>query len=61
MNIDAGFFGCEQNNKKEVSLVLGWLVSPSTLCNNVKEDTELKNDLIFESDLYGKEDIDDED
>ena len=28
MKFEAGIFGCEQNEKKEVSLSIGWLVSP---------------------------------
>ena len=31
MNYNVGFFGCEQNEKKEVSPVQAWLVSPSSL------------------------------
>ena len=30
MIIEAGIFGCIQNEKKEVSLGIGWLVKPST-------------------------------
>ena len=31
MNYNFGFIGCEQNEKKEVSPVQAWLVSPSSL------------------------------
>ena len=30
MKYDVGFFGCEQNDKKEVYPVQGWIVSPSS-------------------------------
>ena len=30
MKYDVGFVGCEQNNKKEVYPVQGWIVSPSS-------------------------------
>ena len=34
MNYSVGFFGCEQNKKKEVSPFQAWLVSPSHLEEN---------------------------
>ena len=30
MKYDVGFVGCEQNDKKEVYPVQGWIVSPSS-------------------------------
>ena len=35
MNYNVGFIGCDQNEKKEVFPIQGWIVSPST-----KEDRE---------------------
>ena len=34
MNYNVGFIGCEQNEKKEVSPVQAWLVSPTSLNEN---------------------------
>jgi len=48
MKFYVGFFGCEQNDKKEVSPVLGWIVSPSTFTINYDEDRQLKKELIDE-------------
>ena len=31
MNYIVGFIGCDQNDKKEVSLVQAWIVAPSSL------------------------------
>ena len=45
MKFEAGFFGCEQNEKKEVSLSIGWMASPSDSCEKgcIDEQFESKN------------------
>ena len=52
MKFEAGIFGCDQNEKKEVSLGIGWLVSPYNSPNKVKEDENLKKK---ELDMFGNE------
>ena len=51
MKFEAGFFGCEQNEKKEVSLALGWLVSPSYSEKKGKKDAQFKNEYLGLSEL----------
>ena len=46
MKFEAGFFGCEQNEKKEVSLAIGWLVSPSNSVKKGQKDDQFKNEYI---------------
>ena len=43
MKFEAGIFGCDQNEKKEVSLAIGWLVSHYNSPNKVNEDIEFEN------------------
>ena len=40
MKFEAGIFGCKQNEKKEISLAIGWLVSPSDSPDKGKEDMQ---------------------
>ena len=55
MKYKVGFIGCDQNPKKEVFPVQGWLVSPST-----KEDREedRKEDRKEDKDIEGDDDLD---
>ena len=46
MKFEAGFFGCEQNEKKEVSLAIGWLVSPSDSVKKGQKDDQFENEYI---------------
>ena len=43
MKFEAGIFGCTLNEKKEISLGIGWLVSPSYLPKKGKDDLEFYN------------------
>ena len=51
MKFEAGFFGCEQNEKREVRLALGWLVSPSYSEKKGKKDAQFKNEYLGLSEL----------
>ena len=42
MKFEAGFFGCEQNNKMEVNPFLGWLVSPFDSCKKGRKDKQFE-------------------
>ena len=46
MKFEAGFFGCEQNEKKEVNLSIGWLVSPLNSVKKGKKDVQFKNEYV---------------
>ena len=46
MKFEAGIFGCEQNDKKEVSLGIGWLASPSSAFKKGMKDTQFKNEVL---------------
>ena len=48
VEFEAGFFGCEQNEKKEVSPKIGWLISPLSYSNKGKKDNQFKKVLIKE-------------
>ena len=56
MKFEAGIFGCEQNDKKEVSLGIGWLVSPLSTSKKGKKDMQFKNEevpfMIDKNSLY---------
>lgn len=43
MKFEAGIFGCALNEKKEISLGIGWLVSPSNLPEKGKTDDQFYN------------------
>ena len=43
MKFEAGIFGCTLNEKKEISLRIGWLVSPSNLPKKGKIDKQFNN------------------
>ena len=42
VKFEAGFFGCEQNDKKEVNLALGWMVSPNDSKEKGREDAQFE-------------------
>jgi len=42
MKFEAGIFGCALNEKKEISLRIGWLVSPSISPEKGKEDEQFE-------------------
>jgi len=46
MKFEAGIFGCEQNEKKEMSLGIGWLVSPSNTSEKGKNDIQFENEHV---------------
>ena len=46
VEFEAGFFGCEQNEKKEVSPKIGWIISPLSYSNKGKKDNQFKKVLI---------------
>ena len=46
MKFEAGIFGCEQNDKKEVSLGIGWLVSPLSTSKKGMKDMQFKNEEV---------------
>ena len=43
VKFEAGIFGCTLNEKKEISLRIGWLVSPSNLPKKGKIDKQFNN------------------
>ena len=57
MKFEAGFFGCEQNDKKEVSPFIGWMVSPISSGEKGQKDEQfesipLSDDEDSEDDSY---------
>ena len=59
MKFEAGIFGCDQNEKKEVSISIGWLVSPSS--SDEDEDEKGWRDSQFINEELGLTDDDDND
>ena len=51
MKFEAGFFGCEQNNKMEIKPVLGWLVSPIDSCKKGRTDNQFEEVRMPLSDI----------
>lgn len=54
MKFEAGFFGCEQNDKKEVNPVLGWMVSPNYSKEKGKEDAQFEPVFLEHEDILHK-------
>ena len=46
MKFETGIFGCVQNEKKEISLEIGWLVKPSTSNMECSSDRQFKRDYL---------------
>ena len=64
MKFEAGIFGCSMNEKKEISLGIGWLVSPSYLPKKGKIDYQfinLKEEYTSEKSSSDNDDNDDND
>ena len=60
MKFEAGIFGCNQNEKKEVSLAIGWLVSPSNSPDKGKKDIQFERGEEINSDNDDDDDDDDD-
>ena len=58
VKFEAGFFGCEQNNKMEVSPVLGWLISPQDSPKKGRSDEQFKEISFFDSEDFQKLKVD---
>ena len=48
VKFEAGFFGCEQNDKKEVNPVLGWMVSPNNSYEEGRKDEQFKSVYLMD-------------
>ena len=59
MKFEAGIFGCNQNEKKEVSLAIGWLVSPSNSPDKGKKDVQFERgeEITSDNDDYDERSV----
>ena len=61
MKFETGIFGCVQNEKKEISLGIGWLVKPSTSNKECSSDRQFVRDYLGTCSDDSKGDIGDDD